>query len=174
MSCIFNTRPPTLFKIFFLLQPFTMGMCYFTPKCSINNNCFWAFFQPEVLVKPLPDQLPTCLLVDLQTRSSSVSTGATNMTISSWRALTASWRKVPGKLLVTSYGHHNLRHPLHCLTCAAKGQRLLKAPELTMPCLKDCLSYRYKRTETKCQMVLILSFFSWQIFDFSANVTVLF
>lgn len=26
--------PPTLFKIFFFMQPFTIGMCHFIPKCS--------------------------------------------------------------------------------------------------------------------------------------------
>lgn len=49
-----STYPPALFKNFFLLQPFTMGMCYFILKCSTITTVT-ELFPARGLVKPLPD-----------------------------------------------------------------------------------------------------------------------
>lgn len=142
MNCIILHIPPTLFKIFFLLQPFTMGMCYSIPKCSTITTVtelFPARGPCEALARPA-SHMPAFRSPDTELFCMAVSTEATKMTFPSGESFQPSGRNVPGKHLVTSYSHHNLRHCLHHFTCAAKGQRLLKTPEFTMPCHEDCLS----------------------------------
>lgn len=112
MNCIILHIPPTLFKIFFLLQPFTMGMCYSIPKCSTITTVtelFPARGPCEALARPA-SHMPAFRSPDTELFCMAVSTEATKMTFPSGESFQPSGRNVPGKHLVTSYSHHNLRH----------------------------------------------------------------
>lgn len=94
MNCIIQHIPQPS-KIFFLLQPFTMGMCYFIPKCSTITTVtelFSARGLCEILARPA-SHMPPCRSPDTELFCMAISTEATKATISSWRILPAFWKK---------------------------------------------------------------------------------